>query len=102
MKHALLLWIVDALLRKPAPVFVLDTHAGIGRYDLLEGPAERTGEWRDGIARLLHDPPPPLQAYVQRVLSTPDRPGMAYLGSPLLFRALLRPQDRLTCCELHQ
>ena len=43
--------------RKPAPFFVLDTHAGAGRYDLLAGPAERTGEWRDGIARLLHEPP---------------------------------------------
>jgi 23S rRNA (adenine2030-N6)-methyltransferase len=96
MKHALLIWIVDALLRKPAPIFVLDTHAGIGRYDLLSGPAERTGEWRDGVARLLHGPPEPVQRYVALV----DQLGL-YPGSPLLVRALLRPGDRLAACELH-
>ncbi len=38
MKHALLVWLIDALQRKPAPIFVLDTHAGAGRYDLLPAP----------------------------------------------------------------
>jgi len=96
MKHALLVWIVDALLRKPAPIFVLDTHAGIGRYELTTGPAERTGEWRDGIARLLHEAPEPLRRYVALV----EQLGL-YPGSPLLIRALLREGDRLACCELH-
>jgi 23S rRNA (adenine2030-N6)-methyltransferase len=102
VKHALLVWILDALLRKPAPLFVLDTHAGVGRYDLLAGPAERTGEWRDGIARLLHDPPDPLRRYVQLVAAAPAPDGtFAYPGSPLLIRTALRPDDRLACCELH-
>lgn len=128
LKHALLVWMLDALSRKPAPLFVLDTHAGPGCYDLLAGPAERTGEWRDGIARLLHDSPEPLCRYVELVESAaaggavaramvetnagfgPVRAGAAreaprgaflYPGSPLLIRALLRPQDRLACCELH-
>ena len=43
MKHALLVWLIDALQLKPAPIFVLDTHAGAGRYDLTDGPAQRTG-----------------------------------------------------------
>ncbi len=94
-KHALLVWLLRALLRKPAPFAVLDTHAGAGRYDLA-GPAERTGEWRAGIARLLHDPAPPLADYVALV----EAAGL-YPGSPKLIRALLRPEDRLTCCELH-
>lgn len=105
VKHALLVWILDALLRKPAPVFVLDTHAGAGRYDLLAGSAERTGEWRDGIARLLHDPPDPLRRYVQLVETASPKPAhggaFVYPGSPLLARAALRPDDRLACCELH-
>ena len=96
MKHALLVWIMRALARKPAPVFVLDTHAGQGRYDLQSGPAERTGEWHAGIARLLHEPPPPLADFVELV----DRLGL-YPGSPALIRAMLRPDDRLACCELH-
>ena len=94
-KHALLVWLLRALLRKPAPFAVLDTHAGAGRYD-LSGPAERTGEWRAGIARLLPHPPPPLADYVGLVESE----GL-YPGSPALIRALLRPEDRLVCCELH-
>ncbi len=94
-KHALLVWLLRALARKPAPFAVLDTHAGAGRYGLT-GDAERTGEWRAGIARLLHDPPPPLADYVELV----ERLGL-YPGSPVLARALLRPGDRLVCCELH-
>ena len=96
MKHALLVWLLRALQRKPAGVFVLDTHAGAGRYDLSAGPAERTGEWRSGIARLLDDPPPALADYVSLVADC----GL-YPGSPVLAEALLRPQDRLACCELH-
>jgi 23S rRNA (adenine2030-N6)-methyltransferase len=96
LKHALLVWLLRALQRKPGGVAVLDTHAGLGRYDLTAGPAERTGEWRAGIARLLDDPPPPLADYVQLV-----RDCGLYPGSPALVHALLRPQDRLACCELH-
>jgi 23S rRNA (adenine2030-N6)-methyltransferase len=96
MKHALLVWLIDALQRKPAPICVLDTHAGAGAYDLSAGPAERTGEWRGGIGRLLDDPPQALARYVGLV-----RQLGLYPGSPALIRALLRPGDRLVCCELH-
>jgi 23S rRNA (adenine2030-N6)-methyltransferase len=96
MKHALLVWLMRAMARKPAGFAVLDTHAGIGRYDLSAGPAERTGEWRAGIARLLDDPPAALADYVGLV----GQCGL-YPGSPALIRAMLRPQDRLSCCELH-
>src|SRR3984885_4851066 len=64
VKHAVLVWLLRALMRKPTPVFVLDTHAGVGRYDLRDGPAARTGEWQKGIARLLDDPPDALADYV--------------------------------------
>ena len=93
-KHALLVWLLRALARKPAPFTVLDTHAGAGRYDLA-GPAERTGEWRAGIARLLHQPPAELADY----LGVVEAAGL-YPGSPTISRALLRPDDRLVCCEL--
>jgi 23S rRNA (adenine2030-N6)-methyltransferase len=96
MKHAVLVWLLRALQRKPTPIFVLDTHAGVGRYDLHDGPASRTGEWQKGIARLLDDPPPSLHDYVELV-----RQLGLYPGSPSIARALLRPDDRLACCELH-
>jgi 23S rRNA (adenine2030-N6)-methyltransferase len=64
MKHALLVWLLRALQRKTAPVAVMDTHAGAGCYDLSADPAERTGEWRAGIGRLLDDPPQALADYI--------------------------------------
>ncbi|HET8996371.1 MAG TPA: 23S rRNA (adenine(2030)-N(6))-methyltransferase RlmJ [Acetobacteraceae bacterium] len=96
MKHALLLWLIEALQQKPAPIFVLDTHAGAGAYDLDAAEAQRTGEWRSGIGRLLDSPPLALAPYVRLV----RRLGL-YPGSPALIRAVLRPDDRLACCELH-
>ncbi len=96
MKHALLLWLMRALARKPAPCFVLETHAGAGRYDLASEAAERTGEWRAGIGMLLEEPPAALSDYVQVVGGL----GL-YPGSPAIVGALLRPDDRLACCELH-
>lgn len=99
VKHALLVWLLRALTRKPAPFAVLDTHAGIGRYDLAAPEAARTGEWRGGIGRLLDVTDGPLADYVALVRAA-GAPA-AYPGSPVLARALLRPDDRLMCCELH-
>jgi 23S rRNA (adenine2030-N6)-methyltransferase len=95
MKHALLLWLLSAMQKKPAGVFVLDSHAGIGRYDLASPEASRTGEWQRGIARLA-DPPLELADFVGLVHEL----GL-YPGSPWLLRARLRAQDRMVCCELH-
>lgn len=94
MKHALLISLLGLMTRKPSPLFVLDTHAGRGSYDLM-GEAERTGEWRQGIARLI-PPPPALGFYV----GLAERLGF-YPGSPRFIRARLRPGDALACCELH-
>src|ERR1019366_9082167 len=60
------------------------------------GPAQRTGEWRAGIDRVLDTPPPALSPYLDLI----RRLGL-YPGSPQLIRAMLRPDDRLACCELH-
>lgn len=97
MKHALLVWLLRALARKPAAFRVLDTHAGIGRYDLSSDEAERTGEWRAGIGRLLGITEEPLADYLDLV-----RADGGYPGSPALTAALLRPQDRLALVELHE
>jgi 23S rRNA (adenine2030-N6)-methyltransferase len=180
MKHALLVALLRGLTRKPAPFFVLETHAGAGHYDLASEAALRGNEAAGGIMRLLDrscrtraaadrlpardaafaapdpalaatidrqpagdtasaapdpatraatvdrtlagdtssvTPAPALAASVDRspagnvasvapdpaladYLSLVDRFGL-YPGSPELIRALLRPDDRLACCELH-
>ncbi len=100
MKHALLVWLVRAMQRKEAPVAVLDTHAGIGRYDLEGTEANRTGEWRDGIGRLLDGPDIPALSPYLRLVREAGAPAR-YPGSPALVQAMLRPQDRLLLCDLH-
>jgi 23S rRNA (adenine2030-N6)-methyltransferase len=95
-KHALLVRLLDSFGRKPAPYFVLDTHAGAGRYDLDAEAARRTGEADSGIRRLLRSSSPALARYLGLV----GQLGL-YPGSPALIRALMRENDRLACCELH-
>lgn len=96
MKHALLLRLLAAMKRKDKPFLALDTHAGIGRYDVSSVQAAKTGEWRDGIGRLLEVAPAALSAYVEVV----NRIGL-YPGSPVFVADALRPSDRLVACELH-
>ncbi|HQT86013.1 MAG: 23S rRNA (adenine(2030)-N(6))-methyltransferase RlmJ [Acidiphilium sp. 37-64-53] len=96
VKHALLVLLLRALTAKPKPLFVLDTHAGIGAYDLTAIEAGKTGEWRAGIGRLRQTTPPALADFMA-LTGTAEH----YPGSPALARALLRPQDRLALCELH-
>lgn len=103
LKHALLAWMIERLKRKEKPFCVLDTHAGIGRYDLRAEPAQKTREFEHGIARLFDAPPDadldPYLATVRRL--NPDGRLRWYPGSPELARALLRRGDRLLLCELH-
>lgn len=96
MKHAVLVWLLRALARKEKPFAVLDTHAGTGFYDLSGDAARRTGEACAGIMRALESKAPELADYLGVVRAL----GL-YPGSPAIARALLRPDDRLLCCELH-
>jgi 23S rRNA (adenine2030-N6)-methyltransferase len=100
-KHCLLVQLLHALQRKDKPMAYLDTHAGIGLYDLSGDAARRTGEWRDGIRRVLaaEDPPQAVARYLDLVRAA-GAPRW-YPGSPALAHALLRPQDSAALCELH-
>lgn len=53
LKHLIVSMCLAHLKRKPAPFRVIDTHAGAGWYDLSGAEASRTGEWREGIGRLM-------------------------------------------------
>ena len=101
-KHVLLCGLLQALSRKDAPWFYLETHAGAGCYDLSGAAAARTAEFQDGIARLwdLDETPALIAAYLRIVrVENPDGELRRYPGSPLVARALARPQDRLALCE---
>ena len=103
LKHVVLLALLDALLRKDSPFFVLDTHAGRGRYLLQGGAAARTGESAGGILALgrPHDAAPAVARYLRAVAANNPVDGvLAYPGSPLLAAQAMRAQDRLAACEL--
>jgi 23S rRNA (adenine2030-N6)-methyltransferase len=102
VKHLILTRIILYFQRKAAAFRVIDTHAGRGRYDLTSREAERSPEWRDGIARVLAKGLPDLATPYLDAIRAFNPDGVAtYPGSPVLARHLLRPQDRLEAVELH-
>jgi 23S rRNA (adenine2030-N6)-methyltransferase len=111
LKHAALCELLRLLTAKDKKLFVLDTHAGAGGYDLSGSQARRTGEAETGIVRLAAASRSGMPAAVARYLAAVaayDRkfgpaagPPRRYPGSPRLVRAALRPGDRFVACELH-
>ncbi|BCH25790.1 23S rRNA (adenine(2030)-N(6))-methyltransferase RlmJ [Mesorhizobium sp. L-8-3] len=107
VKHAALARLVEYLKQKDKAFRVLDTHAGIGLYDLSSDEAQKTGEWREGIGRIIDAPLPPqaatlLSPYLDAVRDVNLAGRLTrYPGSPAIVRHLLRKQDRLSAIELH-
>lgn len=103
-KHLVLTRLFASLSRKEAPVAYLDSHAGVGLYDLAGDQASRTGEWEQGIGKLWRSEgkPPMVEAYLEAIRAlNPDGQLRYYPGSPELARQLTRPQDRLQLNEKH-
>jgi 23S rRNA (adenine2030-N6)-methyltransferase len=103
MKHALLTLVIGHMKKKDKPFFLLDTHAGTGMTELGGEEAQKTGEYLQGIARLLDAPVPhpALAAYLDAVRELGGTPLTRYPGSPALMAHLARAEDRLAFCELH-
>jgi 23S rRNA (adenine2030-N6)-methyltransferase len=106
LKHVVLIMLIEYLKKKPAPFFYLDTHAGRGRYDLSEAQAQRSGEYKGGIGRLLEERaaslPAEISTYVNLVRESAGKGHSAitaYPGSPVIVAALRRPSDRLVLME---
>jgi 23S rRNA (adenine2030-N6)-methyltransferase len=109
VKHIVLVRMLLHLQEKPAAFRVIDTHAGGGLYDLAGAEAQRGGEWLTGIARIMQarfsqSTALLLKPYLDIVRAfNPQAAALkTYPGSPLIARALLRPQDRLTACEIER
>ncbi|MDQ0316674.1 23S rRNA (adenine(2030)-N(6))-methyltransferase RlmJ [Amorphus orientalis] len=107
LKHVVVARIVRYMQRKDGAIRVIDTHAGVGLYDLSSDEALRTGEAERGATRVLQGHTPPeiaelIGPWREAVAAeNPDGGLLAYPGSPRLVRHLMRPQDRLTAVELH-
>ncbi len=111
LKHLALCELLRLLTAKDKKLFVLDTHAGAGGYDLDGSLAQRTREAEAGVVRLMAAPrtgmPRAVARYLAAVSAYDRKFGWAggalrhYPGSPRLIRASLRASDRFVACELH-
>ncbi len=106
-KHVLLARMLTYLNIKEAPYYYLDTHAGIGVYDLECDEAQRTGEHTEGFGKLeAAKLPSDLQElfadYLKVVSQVKQRGESLYPGSPFVAQSLMREQDRMAFCELHK
>lgn len=110
VKHLVLVLVIEHLKLKSSPFRVIDTHAGIGMYDLGGEEAGKTEEWQHGIGRLIGKGAEPIPsdvaALIEPYLALVQAENTAgalerYPGSPWIARALLRPGDQLVATELH-
>lgn len=115
MKHIALLLVIEHLKKKDKPFRVIDTHGGAGLYDLSGADAQRSGEWHDGIGKVLaalgggKKMPEPVASVLSRyadlvcegTTAPPAAQIKAYPGSPLIAARMLRPGDKLYAAELH-
>jgi 23S rRNA (adenine2030-N6)-methyltransferase len=114
LKHSVLFALIEALQTKPTPFGFVDTHAGSGCYALDGVEAGKTGEYKDGINRLLFPDlhqasghtaalPPLLRRWLDSILKLPgNEHGLKlYPGSPLQVAQAMRDIDSAQLCELH-
>lgn len=102
LKHTVLIHLLQRLKTKDKPFFVLDTHAGRGRYLIMGEQARKTDEAQDGVFRMitLRKLPTPLAAYLEQVeRDNPVGALVSYPGSPLIAAQQMRAGDRLVCVE---
>ena len=113
-KHIILSRIIEYLKRKEQAFRIIDTHAGIGLYDLSSSEAQKTGEWLAGVGKFLlqgldkfsAEQLEILKPWLNSILSLnpdfeEDHKIKFYPGSPFIACSLLRKQDRLSLIELH-
>ncbi|WP_234839964.1 23S rRNA (adenine(2030)-N(6))-methyltransferase RlmJ, partial [Xanthomonas perforans] len=84
LKHIALLALIDTLKRKDTPFFVLDTHAGRGRYQLGGEESRKTNEADAGVMPLMAEAslPEVVERYLRAVqadnqaVARPATPGV--------------------------
>ncbi|MEO8402808.1 MAG: 23S rRNA (adenine(2030)-N(6))-methyltransferase RlmJ [Gammaproteobacteria bacterium] len=103
-KHIALIALIQSLLHKDTPFCYLETHAGIGSYDLLSVTAQKTKEFEMGVKKIFTatNPPALIQDYLSCIKKlNPDEALRHYPGSPYFAQHFMRPDDRAVLSELH-
>ena len=109
LKHWLLVATLQYLNQKDKPYWYIDTHSGVGRYNVHTGDSQKNREHESGIQKLVELEggriktwPESLRVYVDLVKEFNRQQSLkVYPGSPFIAKTLTRPIDRLRLFELH-
>lgn len=110
VKHVVLTSLITSLTKKDSPFCYIDTHAGIGYYDLFANTSQKSKEYQGGIEKVIqaNNPPELVKRYLHCVHQINNKLSDAtfaslryYPGSPLIARCLARANERIIACELH-
>ncbi len=107
IKHIVLTKILSYMLKKDKPLTYLDSHAGAGLYGLADVQANKTGEYHDGIEKVINNPklcslvPEYFNILKEFNPDYRDQGFKVYPGSPMFAKHLLRPSDQIIAVELH-
>ncbi len=103
-KHWIYSLLLDYIQKKDKPYAVIDTHAGLGLYNLDATEANKTNEYQTGLVKLLDAKhiPDSFQLYLDIIKAlNKNQSNLYYPGSPYLIKQFLRTSDKLHACELH-
>lgn len=108
LKHSTLALVLDYFTQKQKGFSYIDSHSGAGMYRLSDDYAQKTGEFKQGIAKLInnHDLPDALVDYIEIIKQLNDDSQETnnldiYPGSPGIAKQLMRRQDAAHLFELH-
>ena len=111
-KHIILTLCLEKFHEKRTPFFALDTHAGIGKYDLYDEKSLKTSEATEGIKKILQQ-----KNFIEllpirflKILAKTNRCEIIelphkfrfYAGSPLIIKDYLRHNDSAIFAELNR
>lgn len=104
LKHITMSQICRHFIKKDSPFFYLDTHAGIGQYELNSEQAQKNKEYHSGISRLFSESavPEAVEGLLEIVRDMNPTDQLEYYpGSPKVVDYYTRQKDKLHLCELH-
>jgi len=104
LKHSVLTAVLEYMTRKDKGFYYIDSHSGAGMYALADEYAQKTGEYKDGIAKLINQTnlPEVLTPYIELIQSmNPNKALDFYPGSPAIAKYFDRRQDSAHLFELH-
>lgn len=104
LKHSVLTLVLEYMTRKDKGFTYIDSHSGAGMYQLQDEYAQKTGEYKDGIAKLIMKDglPEALEPYIDIIKKINNEQALnLYPGSPGIAKQFTRRQDSAHLFELH-